>query len=93
MSERNSPEYLRELAPFGQMPVLRAVRLKCGECMGGVPGETPRGEVAEAIAECGSATCALWPFRLNSNPWRAEPSEAQREAARRNVANVRMASV
>jgi hypothetical protein len=28
-------------------------------------------------------SCALYPFRMGKNPWRAEVSEAQREARRR----------
>jgi hypothetical protein len=80
---RLSDEYLRRMAPFGRMSLQRAIRLKCGECMGGEPGRLPLGEVATAVAECGSATCSLWPFRMGRNPWRPPPSEKQMAQAAR----------
>ena len=60
----------------------RAIRLKCGACMGGEVDQMPRGEVARAVDECGSCMCPLWPFRFRIDPWRPEASDAQRETAR-----------
>jgi hypothetical protein len=66
-----------------RIPLGRAIRLKCGSCMGGEVDQMPRGEVAQAIDECGSCTCPLWPFRFGSDPWRPELSEAKLAAVRR----------
>lgn len=51
-----------------------AIRAKCLECMGGSSNE---------VKLCASANCALWPFRLGSDPWREkrEMSEDERAAA------------
>jgi hypothetical protein len=70
-----------ELPALGHepMPVLRAVRAKCLDCSGGSPAE---------VTDCRVPTCPLYPFRLGRNPWRAEPSEAQRQARRRNAATL-----
>jgi hypothetical protein len=62
---------------FEPAPVLKAIRTKCLDCSGGSPSE---------VADCLVKTCALYPFRMGRNPWRAEVSEARREAARRNAA-------
>jgi hypothetical protein len=66
-----------------RIPLGRAIRLMCGACMGGEVGQMPRGEVAQAIDECGSCTCPVWPFRFGHNPWRPELSEAKLAAVRR----------
>jgi hypothetical protein len=80
----------RSAAYMGQfrqrIPVLRAIRLKCGACMGGDGERVPQGEVARAIDECGSCMCPMWPFRYGRNPWRQPASADQREAGRRAVA-------
>lgn len=78
---RRSRGYRAEMAPFGPLSPLRAVRMKCGECMGGERGKMPVGEVAAEIECCGSVGCTLWPFRFGDNPFRAERSEAQKAAA------------
>lgn len=83
MADRLSREYVERY--HSRMPVLRAVRLKCSECMGAEPLTLALGGAATAIEECSSVNCALWPFRMGSNPWRAEASAAQVEAARRNI--------
>jgi hypothetical protein len=79
-SDRRSAAYIARFAE--PMPILRVARLKCSECCGAEPGQLARGEIATAIDECGSVSCPLWPFRYGTNPWRAAPSEAQREASR-----------
>jgi hypothetical protein len=60
-------------------PVLKAIRRKCLECSGGSAAE---------VAGCMVSTCALYPFRMGKNPWRAEVSEARRDAARKAAANI-----
>ena len=55
-------------------PLLKAIRRNCLDCVGGSAGEVRR---------CGMIACPFWPFRMSTNPWRAPPSDAQREAARR----------
>jgi hypothetical protein len=62
---------------FEPTPVLKAIRAKCLDCAGGSHAE---------IADCLVKSCALYPFRMGANPWRAEASEAQREAARKAAA-------
>jgi hypothetical protein len=66
-----------------RIPLGRAIRLMCGACMGGEAGQMPRGEVAQAIDECGSCACPVWPFRFGHDPWRPELSEAKLAAVRR----------
>jgi hypothetical protein len=56
------------------MPVLKAIRAKCLDCSGGMQSE---------VRECVVRDCALYPFRMGSNPWRAAPTEAQRQSGAR----------
>jgi hypothetical protein len=72
-----------------RIPLGRAIRLKCGSCMGGEADQMPRGEVAQAIDECGSCSCPLWPFRFGNDPWRPELSEAKLAAVRRAAEKAR----
>jgi hypothetical protein len=58
-------------------PVLKAIRAKCLDCSGGIHAE---------VVDCLVRICPLYPFRLGTNPWRAPPTEAKREAARRIAA-------
>lgn len=71
-----------ELQALGHMPmpVLKAIRAKCIDCSGG--------SRAEADA-CLVKTCALYPFRMGRNPWRAEMSDEARERARQRFAQIR----
>jgi hypothetical protein len=82
--ERTSREYLLAMAAWGVGPVLRHVRMKCHECMGGDRGGMPSRGTARAIEECFAAACPLWPFRLGFDPRRREltPEEAQAKASR-----------
>jgi hypothetical protein len=80
VKHRRSAEYIGQFRD--RISTTRAIRLKCGACMGGDGEHMPLGEVARAIDECGSCMCPLWPFRYGRNPWRPEMSEAQVEAAR-----------
>jgi hypothetical protein len=59
---------------FEPTPVLKAIRAKCLDCSGGSPSE---------VADCQVKSCALYPFRMGRNPWRAKAPEARRETGRR----------
>jgi hypothetical protein len=59
------------------MPVLKAIRAKCLDCSGGLQSE---------VRGCLVRDCALYPFRMGSNPWRAPLSDEQRAAARMRFA-------
>lgn len=73
-----------ELQALGHVPtpVLKAIRAKCLDCSGGSHAE---------VADCLVKSRALYPFRMGKNPWRAEVSEAQREAGRRFAASIKKA--
>jgi hypothetical protein len=45
------------------IPVLKAIRAKCLDCCCGSPSE---------VRACIITSCALWPYRSGSNPWRAK---------------------
>ncbi len=56
--------------PVFDVTPVRAIRLKCIECMGGNPSN-PREDnkrVDQEISDCVSVTCPLWKFRLGKNP-------------------------
>jgi hypothetical protein len=62
--------------------VLSAIRAKCLDCCCGSIAETRR---------CTVVRCALWPFRMGTNPFRAERemSDEQRAAAAERLARAR----
>jgi hypothetical protein len=62
-----------ELLGHGKKPLLRAMRARCLDCCAGQPNE---------VRLCTAVHCPLWPYRMSTDPWRKEPSEAQREHAR-----------
>jgi len=64
-------ETKNELQALGIKPttVLKAIRAKCVDCSGGSHAE---------VAGCLVKNCALYPFRMGKNPWRAELSAEQR---------------
>jgi hypothetical protein len=70
-----------ELEALGhqQMAPMQMIRAKCLDCCAGS---------ADEVRKCVAITCPSWPARMGSNPWRAPPSEAQREAARRAAARL-----
>jgi hypothetical protein len=70
-----------ELGAVGHkaMSPMEAIRARCLDCSGGSPQE---------VRLCAHAACPLWPFRMGKNPWRAPPSEAQREARRESAARM-----
>lgn len=73
------PSTLQELG-HAPTPVLKAIRRKCLDCSGGSPAE---------VAGCLVRDCALFPFRMGKNPWRAPPSEAQMAHARKTLAKAK----
>ena len=63
-----------ELLGHGKKPLLRAIRLRCLDCCTDQPNE---------VRLCTAVHCPLWAYRMATDPWRKEPSEAQREQGRR----------
>ena len=63
-----------ELLGHGKKPLLRAMRARCLDCCADQPNE---------VRLCTQVHCPLWPYRMGTDPWRKEPSEAQREQGRR----------
>lgn len=63
-----------DLAAIGLVRISRgdAVRAKCLDCCGESPAEVRR---------CGAVDCALWPFRMGTDPFRAPMSEERRAEA------------
>lgn len=61
---------------------LRAIREKCIDCCCGQMGE---------VKLCPNERCALHPFRLGKNPYRAkrEMTEEQRQAAIERLSKIR----
>lgn len=61
---------------------MKAIRAKCIECSGGSMSE---------VRLCTMETCALFPFRLGKNPFRAkrEYTEEEREQMRERMAKMR----
>lgn len=75
-----------DLARLGFSRINRgdAIKAKCLDCQGGSHAEVRRCEVG---------SCALWPFRMGSDPWREtrEMTEEQRAAATERLARAREA--
>jgi hypothetical protein len=59
---------------------MEVIRARCLDCCGGSSNE---------VRACTAVSCPSWPYRTGKNPWRAPPSEAQREASRRNAAKMK----
>jgi len=74
-----------ELRAMGHraMSPMQAIRAKCLDCCAGSSDE---------VRKCIAVGCPSWPFRTGKNPWRAPPSEAQRESARRSIARMNAAA-
>jgi hypothetical protein len=64
-----------ELVAIGHAPMspLRAIRTHCLDCCAGSSQE---------VAKCMAERCPSWPYRMGTNPWRARPSDEQRQAMR-----------
>jgi hypothetical protein len=55
-------------------PLLKAIRANCIGCMGGSEAEVRR---------CSAIKCAMWPYRMSTNPFhRQDLSDEQRERMR-----------
>jgi hypothetical protein len=52
-------------------PLLSVIRAKCLDCS----------QTASEVLWCTATSCALWPYRMGTNPLRAEKTEAQKAAA------------
>jgi hypothetical protein len=67
-----------ELIALGHEPIsaLKALRLRCIDCCAGNSNE---------VRKCMAVECPTCPFRMGSSPWRAELTEAQREARVNNA--------
>jgi hypothetical protein len=63
-------------------PLLRVIRAKCLDCSGGMESE---------VRKCTAIGCALWPYRMASNPFRAprEMTQEQRDAGAARLAAAR----
>jgi hypothetical protein len=57
-----------------KQPLLKIIRAKCIDCCAGQPSE---------VALCTATACALWPYRMGSNPF---------SERRGNAANLRRGS-
>ena len=75
----SSQDELRALG-HEKEPILKAIRAKCLDCSGGSRVD---------VEHCQVTKCRLFPFRMGTNPWRPEVSEATREVRRRNAAKIR----
>jgi hypothetical protein len=76
-----------DLEAMGRPRISRgdAIREKCLDCCAGAPSEVRR---------CGALDCALWPFRMGSDPYReaSSMSEEQRAAAGERLRQAREAA-
>lgn len=54
-----------------QLSPLEAIRAKCLDCCAGSPHE---------VRLCVAVACVSWPFRMGRSPWRAKPTDEQRQA-------------
>ena len=71
---------IKEMYQGKQLNKTEAIRAFCIDCCGGSRNE---------VYLCPSRDCALYPYRLKTNPWLKEASLKQKEAARNNMAKLR----
>lgn len=69
---RLSTDELRALGHRGK-PLLQAIRRRCVDCCGGKKDEVRR---------CTATACALWPYRMATDPWQAPAAEKRAAAPR-----------
>jgi hypothetical protein len=62
----NSPQALAEIG-HTKRSMLGVIRAKCLDCS----------HTANEVRKCVSTGCPLWPYRMGTNPFRAERTEAQ----------------
>jgi hypothetical protein len=67
-------------------PILSVIRAKCLDCCCYQPSE---------IRKCTATGCALWPYRMGTNPFRAarEMSDEQRSATAERLKQARLNKV
>jgi hypothetical protein len=62
-------------------PILSVIREKCLDCSAGQTDE---------VRKCVAVTCALWPYRMGSNPFRSVTlSDEERERRRARLAGLK----
>jgi hypothetical protein len=62
-------------------PILDVIRAKCLDCSAGQ---------ADEVRKCVAVTCALWPYRMGSNPFRTvNLAEEERERRRSRIVGMR----
>lgn len=71
LDPREMDRSLLETIGHSAKPLLRAIPEKCLDCS----------HTASEVRRCTAVDCALWPYRLGTNPFRAERSEAQKLAS------------
>ena len=71
-----------EAAGFEPSSPMEVLRAKCLDCCGGSSQE---------VRYCVATSCPLWPYRMNSNPFRAPLSEEVRTARATSLAKARAA--
>lgn len=76
---REMPISLMEEIGHSRSPLLTVIRSKCLDCA----------HKASEVAKCTAIDCNLWPYRMGTNPFRAERSEAQKAAAVINAERLR----
>jgi hypothetical protein len=72
--DRATPDYIKKIWPRKRTP-LRAIREMCWSCTCGQ---------RNAIRDCPSTDCPIWPFRMGKNPYvqiSVEGLEAKRQRA------------
>jgi hypothetical protein len=74
-----------ESAGIEGLPILRVIRAKCLDCVGG--------EQESEIRKCIAVACPNWPYRMGENPFRAarEMTEEQRAVLGERLARSRAA--
>jgi hypothetical protein len=70
LDPRKMPTILLEKIGHKKSPLLRVIQAKCLDCS----------HSASEVRKCVAVDCDLWPYRMGSNPFKAERTEAQREA-------------
>ena len=70
LDPRGMPRKLLEEIGHSKKGLLRVLRDKCLDCA----------HTVSEVRSCTSVDCALWPYRLGTNPMRAERSAAQKAA-------------
>ncbi|MBX2806150.1 MAG: hypothetical protein KTR19_09275 [Hyphomicrobiales bacterium] len=71
LDPREMSRSLLEEIGHSQMPLLRVIRAKCLDCS----------HTASEVRRCSAVDYSLWPYRMGTNPFRAERSDAQKAAA------------